>query len=459
MEERILEFVRSLRNRGVPVSTAESIDALSAVEAAGMEDPEVFRASLKAALVKTRKDGAVFDELFPLYFYGLEGSGEVAAPDEELLARLERELQAMAAQNGHNPLLMLLLAGRGGEFESFIRAAAGAVGTSQLVTRMQVGMYTRRIFDSFDWEKMEEDFRELQSRLREAGWTEEELEELERIYQANREALRRQVRRYVEREQARNLDRIPSSERVDRLMLRPLASLDEQELQQMRRAVDVLARKLRNKLSLREKRMRRDKLDVKATLRKNMRYGGVPFHLVLRTKRLEKVELMVLCDVSSSVARVSQFMLQFVYTLQDCLAKVRSFVFVDELGEVTNFFQEEDIERGVRRALTEAGIAYHARSDFGYVFRQFCERYLQDVGFRTYILIIGDARNNYNDPCTWALERMRDRSKGIIWLNPETKPFWDTGDSVMGEYAPHCKEVRVCRTLKDLEDTVSSLLL
>lgn len=459
MEERILEFVRSLRNRGVPVSTAESIDALSAVEAAGMWDPEVFRASLKAALVKTRKDGAVFDELFPLYFYGLEGSGEVASPDEELLARLEEELRAMAAQNGHNPLLMLLLAGRGGEFESFIRAAAGAVGTSQLVTRMQVGMYTRRIFDSFDWERMDEDFRELQSRLREAGWPEEDLEELDRIYQANREALRRQVRRYVEREQARNVDRVPTSERVDRLMLRPLSSLDEQELQQMRRAVDVLARKLRNKLSLREKRMRRDKLDVKATLRRNMRHGGVPFDLVLRTKRLEKVELMVLCDVSSSVARVSQFMLQFVYTLQDCLAKVRSFVFVDELGEVTSFFQEEEIERGVRRALSEAGIAYHARSDFGYVFRQFCEKYLQDVGFRTYILIIGDARNNYNDPCAWALEKMRDRSKGIIWLNPETRPFWDTGDSVMSEYAPYCREVRVCRTLRDLEDTVSSLLV
>ncbi len=459
MEERILEFVRSLRNRGVPVSTAESIDALSAVEAAGMDDPEVFRASLKAALVKTRKDGQVFDELFPLYFYGLEGAGEVASPDARLLARLEEELRSMAAQNGHSPLLMLLLAGRGGEFESFIRAAAGAVGTSQLTTRMQVGMYTRRIFDSFDWERVEEDFRALQARLREAGWSEEELEELERVFQANREALRRQVRRYVEREQARNMDRVPTSERVNRLMLRPLASLDEQELQQMRRAVDVLARKLRNKLSLREKRMRRDKLDVKATLRKNMRYGGVPFDLVLRTRRLEKVELVVLCDVSSSVARVSQFMLQFVYTLQDCLAKVRSFVFVEELGEVTGFFQEEDIQAGERRALTEAGIAYHARSDFGCVFRQFCERYLQDVGFRTYILIIGDARNNYNDPCVWALEKMRDRSKGIIWLNPETRPFWDTGDSVMSEYAPYCREVRVCRTLKDLEDTVSSLLL
>lgn len=459
MEDRILEFVKGLRSRGIPVSTAESMDALNAVATVGLEDPPTFRASLKAALVKSRKDGNVFDELFPLYFYGLEGYGEVAVPERDLRERLEAFLQDAARKNDYHPLLTMLLVGGSGEFESFIRAAAGKVGTSQLVTRMQLGMYTLRIFDQFDWDKMENDFRILLDRLRESGWGDEDLEELTEIFHANREALRRQVRRYVEREQARNVDRLPSSERMDRLMLRPLSSLDEQELQQMRRAVDILARKLRNKLSLREKRMRRDKLDIKATLRQNMRYGGVPFRLVLRSRRLEKAEVMVLCDVSSSVARVSQFMLHFVYSLQDCLAKVRSFVFVDELGEVTDFFREEEIERGIRRALTEAGIAYHARSDFGFVFRQFCEKYLQDVGYRTYILIIGDARNNYNDPCTWALEKMRDRSKGIIWLNPETKPFWDTGDSVMSEYAAYCREVRVCRTLKDLEDTVSSLLL
>ncbi len=459
MEERILEFVKGLRGRGVPVSPAESIDAVRGVAAAGVEDMEVFRAALKSALVKNRKDGAIFDELFPLYFLGLEAAGEAEILSDELLSRLREALRVMATENGHNSLLLMLLTGQDGEMESLIRAAAGEVGTSQLTTRMQVGMYTRRVFDAFDWERMEIDLRDLLERLREDGWPEEDLEELKRVYRANREALRQQVRRYVEREQARNADRVPPAERMERLMLRPLSSLDEQELQQMRRAVDVLARKLRNRLALRERRMRRDKLDIKATLRKNMRHGGVPFDLVLRTKRLEKVELMVLCDVSSSVARVSQFMLQFVYTLQDCLAKVRSFVFVDELGEVTDFFREEEIERGVKRALTEAGIAYHARSDFGYVFRQFCEQYLQDVGFRTYILVIGDARNNYNDPCAWALERMRDRSKGIIWLNPETKPFWDTGDSVMSEYAPYCRDVRVCRNLRDLEDAVSSLLL
>jgi uncharacterized protein with von Willebrand factor type A (vWA) domain len=267
------------------------------------------------------------------------------------------------------------------------------------------------------------------------------------------------VRRYVEREQARNVDRVPSAERVDRLMNRPLSGLDELELQQMRKAVDILARKLRNKMSMREKQIKKGKLDVKATLRRNMQHGGVPFDLVLRKKRIEKAELMVLCDISSSVARVSQFMLQFVYTIQDCLAKVRSFVFVDDLGEVTEFFRDEDIEKGVRRAMSEADISYNVRSDFGEVFRRFCERHLQDVGFRTYIMIIGDARNNYNDPDTWALEKIKERAKGIIWLNPETRPFWDTGDSVMGEYIPYCREARVCRTLRDLEETVSSLLL
>ena len=459
MEERVLDFIAGLRGRGVSVSTAESIDAMGAITVVGLDDPGPFKAALKAAVVKRNKDTPVFEELFPLYFYSLESSGEAESLDDELLARLEEEMRGLKQGEGMNPLLPMLISGRGGEWESMIRMAAGQVGTSQLATRMQVGMYTRRIFDVFDWEEIERELQELLSHLREEGWSEEELQQVEDAFTANRDALRRQVRRYVEREQARNVDKAPSSERVERLMNRPLSGLDEFELQQMRKAVDILARKLRNKINLREKQLKRGKLDVKATLRKNMQHGGVPFELKLKHKRMEKAELMVLCDISSSVARVSQFMLQFVYTIQDCLAKVRSFVFVDDLGEVTDFFRDEDIQKGVRRALSEADISYNARSDFGEVFRSFCEQNLQDVGYRTYIMVIGDARNNFNDPGIRALEKIRDRAKGIIWLNPETKPFWDTGDSVMGEYLPYCKEARVCRTLKDLEDTVSSLLL
>ena len=459
MEARILDFIKGLRGRGVSVSTAESIDALGAVAVVGLDDPALFKAALKTAVVKRNKDTPVFEELFPLYFYGLDSGEDAQALDDELLARLEEQLRGFAQEREMNPLMPLVLSGRGGEWESFIRMAAGDVGTSQLATRMQVGMYTRRIFETFDWDEIARELREFMDHLREEGWSEEELQLVEEAFEANRDALRKQVRRYVEREQARNADKVPSTERVERLMNRPLSGLDEFELQQMRKAVDILAKKLRNKINLREKQLKRGKLDVKATLRKNMQHGGVPFELKLKHKRMEKAELMVLCDISSSVARVSQFMLQFVYTIQDCLAKVRSFVFVDDLGEVTEFFHDEDIQKGVRRALSEADISYNARSDFGEVFRSFCEQNLQDVGYRTYIMVIGDARNNYNDPGIRALESIRDRAKGIIWLNPETKPFWDTGDSVMGEYVPYCKEVRVCRTLKDLEDTVSSLLL
>lgn len=459
MEERILDFIRGLRGRGVSVSTAESIDAMGAAAAIGVEDPQSFRSALKAAVIKRCKDIPTFDELFPLYFFGLESASELAVTDEELLRRLEETMRGFAQGDGADSVLMMLLFSRGGEMESMIREAAGEVGTSQLATRMQMGMYTRRIFEAFDWEEIERRLGEVLDRLRDEGWSEEELRQLEEAFERNRDALRAQVKKYVEREQVRNAARVPGSERVDRLMNRPLSGLDEMELQQMRKAVDIMAKKLRNRVSMRMKRVKKGKLDVKGTLRRNMQHGGVPFELVLKRKRVEKAELMVLCDISSSVARVSQFMLQFVYTVQDCLAKVRSFVFVENLGEVTEFFHDEDIEKGVRRAQTEAGISYNARSDFGGVFAEFCADHLQDVGYRTYIMIIGDARNNYNDPCAWALERMQERAKGIIWLNPETRPFWDTGDSVMGEYAPFCREVRVCRTLKDLEETVSSLLL
>ncbi len=423
MRERVIDFIGGLRGGGVSISPAESIDALKALSEVNFDDPEIFKAALRATLIKREKDGAIFDTLFPLYFYGLADPGQ------------------------------------GGEAETLIAQAAQSVGMAQLVTRQQIGMYTRRIFENFDWKKLEEEMHELLGALKEQGWSEEQLQELAEAFEESKASLRSQVRRYVEREQARRSIGASQSERTKRLMGRPLAELDEQELQLMREAVYQLARRLRNKLSLREKHDRRGRLDVKTTLRRNMQHGGIPFDLVTRHKRKEKVELIVLCDVSSSVARVSQFMLRFVYTIQDCLAKVRSFIFVDEVGEVTEFFREESIEEGVRLALNDAEITYYARSDFGSVFRQFCDDYLQDIGYRTYILIIGDARNNQNDPGAAALEAMAQRARGIIWLNPEPRPFWDTGDSVMEEYIPYLKEARVCRNLEDLEKAITSLLL
>jgi uncharacterized protein with von Willebrand factor type A (vWA) domain len=453
VRERVIDFIGGLRGGGVSISPAESIDALQALSQVDFDHPDIFRAALLATLIKREKDRPVFDTLFPLYFYGLSTSGEDDAVDAETRAAIEQQNPQV------DPMLMMILGGQGGEVETLISRGAQQVGTAQLVTRQQIGMYTRRIFESLDWERLEEELHELLESLKEQGWSEEQLAQLEASFEESKAAFRSQVRRYVEREQARRAGSAYQSERVKRLMSRPLSELDEVELQLMREAVYQLARRLRNKLSLREKHDRRGRLDVKTTLRRNMQHGGIPFDLVTKHKRKEKVELIVLCDVSSSVSRVSQFMLRFVYTIQDCLAKVRSFIFVDEVGEVTEFFREESIEEGVRLALHDADIVYYARSDFGNVFRQFCEDYLQDIGYRTYILIIGDARNNQNDPAAEALEAMARRARGIIWLNPEPRPFWDTGDSVMGDYIPYLKEARVCRNLEDLEKAITSLLL
>ncbi len=459
MEQRVLSFIQGLRARGVAISPAESIDSLGALEQVGWDSREQFRTALKSTLIKRQKDVAVFDELFPLYWQSLGLPERNGALPEEMKQQLEQMLRNGSAPSGDpQDLLAMLLMGETGESESLIQQAAGRGGMSELSSYMQIGMYARRLYSQFDWEAIEAALEDLLKRLQEQGWSEDQAARVRDAFTRGRAAFRERTRQYAARQRARNADTW-RRDRLDDLTLRPLSQLDEAELAQVRELVYQLAKRLRNKLSLRERHAKPGRLDVRATLRRNYQHGGVPFELVQRRRKREKVELMVLCDVSSSVERVSRFMLQFVYTIQDCLAKVRSFVFVDEVGEVTDFFREADVTEGVRLALSAANISYNARSDFGSLFEDFCERYLGDVGYRTYILIIGDARNNRNPACAEALERMAERAKGIIWLNPETEPFWDTGDSVMGEYLPYCKEARVCRNLADLEEAVASLLL
>lgn len=429
------------------------------MEQIGWESRDQFRTALASTLIKRQKDVPIFDELFPLYWQSLAGPESNGALPEEMQQQLQEMLADGGAQHGDpSDLLSMLLMGETGESESLMQQAAGAGGMSEITSYMQIGMYARRIFNQFDWEAVEEALEQLLSRLQEQGWSEEQLEQVRDAFARGRAAFRERTREFAARERARNAESWRRS-RLDDLTRRPLSQLDEAELAQVRELVYQLAKRLRNKLSLRQRHAKPGRLDVRATLRRNYQHGGVPFELVQRRRKREKVELMVLCDVSSSVERVSRFMLQFVYTIQDCLAKVRSFVFVDEMGEVTDFFREADVTEGVRLALSAADISYNARSDFGSLFEDFCDRYLGDVGYRTYILIIGDARNNRNPAHAEALERMAERAKGIIWLNPETGPFWDTGDSVMGEYLPYCKEARVCRNLADLEEAVASLLL
>src|SRR5437870_491243 len=348
MDAKLVEFSNLLRQNGLRVSLAESMDMLRALAVVGLPDRRTVRATLRATMVKRSVDLPIFETLFDLFFSGLaDAIKELTAATASALEMSEEEFQRFLDQ--------------------------------------------------------------LKQRLQEAA-------EKSFYY------------------------------------------LSEEEIRRRQEAVTKLAQRLRNVVSIRRKRARRGKFDSSDTMRKNLQYGGVPFRIIFDRKRKEKPQVMVLCDVSDSVRNVSRFMLQFVYSLQDLYSKVRSFIFVAEVGEITRLFQERDINDAIQAALHGDVINVYAHSDFGRAFKAFHRDFLPAVNKRTTVIILGDGRNNYNLPHDWVLKDVQQRAKQVIWLNPENKMTWGFGDSEMDRYAPYCTLVEECRNLNQLYHVIDRLV-
>jgi uncharacterized protein with von Willebrand factor type A (vWA) domain len=248
--------------------------------------------------------------------------------------------------------------------------------------------------------------------------------------------------------------------RRESLLEKSFYNLTEEEIRKMREVVARLAQRIKNVLSIRRRRLKRGKLDLHTMLRRNAGHGGVPFELIFKQRRKDRPKLVILCDVSSSVANVSRFMLQFMYSLQECFTKIRSFVFVAELGEVTPLFKERDISLAIDKALDGGDtINVYTRSNFGHAFHYFWQNFLAAVDNKTTVLILGDARNNYNDPRAWCLRDIHNKAKDVVWLNPESPSAWGFGDSVMDKYLPYVDLAEECRNLKQLSRIVDRLVL
>jgi uncharacterized protein with von Willebrand factor type A (vWA) domain len=225
----------------------------------------------------------------------------------------------------------------------------------------------------------------------------------------------------------------------------------------MKEAVTGLARRFKNLLSSRRSRAAQGRFDVKRSLRKNLQHGGVPFHIELQRRRREKPEVIILCDISDSVLNAARFMLQFVYSMQDLYTKVRSFVFVSELGEVTHLFSENPIDRAIDMAFKGHVINVYTHSNFGRSFKIFYDRHLSAVTSKTTFLILGDGRNNYNLPNDWVLKEIQRKAKRLIWLNPESRLTWGLGDSEMPRYMSHCDVVEECRNIQQLSRIIDEM--
>jgi uncharacterized protein with von Willebrand factor type A (vWA) domain len=271
--------------------------------------------------------------------------------------------------------------------------------------------------------------------------------------------LEKEVEDLIEREVAKNrflgLRRLEDEDLADRNLFR----LTERDFLAMRPAVDRLAQRLKDRLSLRLKRAQRGRFDVKTTLRKNIGFGGPLPDLRFKNKKPGRPQVVALCDVSRSVRDFSRFMLLFLYTLKEVIARIRSFIFVGDLSEVTGTFQQHDLNEAVSMAAAGYGLIYRFGTDYGGSLTQFAEEHLTAINSRTTVIILGDARNNHLPPRLEALEAVSGRAKKLIWLNPEPRTFWGTGDSVMDLYAPLCTTVAECGTLNQLSMVIEENII
>ena len=468
MQKKIIEFTNLLRKSGIRVSPSEAIDAFLALDDLSLEDREHFRDALRATMVKRSDDIPTYDRLFDLYWSGFydalreELSGAVAGVPgldlDALMERLRELLQDMDVDLSELARAMLALDPN--LLEQQIRDAAEAVGVDRIQNMLQIGFFSRRMLEQMNLEGAGGQLAELMKRLEEAGLDEERLQQLLRLARAVQDAVRGSVRRYVEQELDKQNHDYLERFRREQLQEKSFYSLTEEDIRKMREVVNRLAQKLKNVITTRRKRRRRGKFDLKASMRKNMSHGGVPFELVFKQRRKERPKVVILCDISSSVANVSRFMLQFVYSLQEAFTKIRSFVFVAELGEVTALFHDREMYAAIDEAL-EGGdvINVYTRSNFGYAFHTFWRDHLHTVDSRTTVVVLGDARNNYNDPRTWCLRDIHRKAKNLIWINPEAPGAWGFGDSVMDKYVPYCDVAQECRNLRQLSRLVDRLLL
>ncbi|NNN20461.1 MAG: VWA domain-containing protein, partial [Acidimicrobiales bacterium] len=232
-----------------------------------------------------------------------------------------------------------------------------------------------------------------------------------------------------------------------------------EEMVQLKHAVAPLARKLASRLAMRRRHKRKGPLDWRATMRASLAMGGVPAEPKFKHPRQAKPDIVILSDISGSVASFARFTLQLVYALSGQFSKVRSFVFIDGIDEVTSFFEtSDDVMHALHRINTEADVMWlDGHSDYGHAFTEFLGRWPDAIGARTSVLILGDARNNYHATQSWVLEEIAQKAKHLYWLNPEPKAYWGSGDSVVGEYGSFCDGVHEVRTLRQLEKFVGSL--
>jgi uncharacterized protein with von Willebrand factor type A (vWA) domain len=451
MREELHRFFRAARGAGVRVSPAESIDAMKAVADVGFADRAILRDTLLLTLAKSDEEKQALGQCFDLFFSQPEVREETAPEDTD--ERTDADPTEAKTQPGGpgapvpelGELARMLMSRDRNAIAAAMANAANAAALSDIRYFTQRGIFSTRILEQLGIERLRDDLDAL---------TSANPAEAERL-SAALDALRENVRDVVS--QALLLYAREESENLRHEILRnaPLARLERRQVEQMKALIRAIARRLRERYSKPRKRQRRGHLDIRRTLRRNAAWGGVPFLTSWKRRRRDRPKIVAICDVSGSVAQVSDFFLLLIHSLHEVVDDVRSFAFSGNLIEVSDILDTKSPEAAMSEIMSKVGFG---SSDYGGSFVDFEKGFLRSVTPKTTVIVLGDARTNNLDPRADILRRISERSKRLVWLNPEGRMAWGWGDSEMPRYAAFCSVVRQCATAKQLERAVSDIV-
>ena len=436
------DFIRALRAAEVRVSVAEAMEAHEVTAHLGFADRTLLKDGLSLTLAKTFNEKQRFDDSFELFFARDQFHNITAKPGDATDAPEPQD------STGNDLADMLLNDDREG-LATAMEDAGRAAGVGNIRFRTQINFMARRMVDQMGLAELEHLIAQVARGDMPGG------DALAAELEVQRSRLIEEGRAFVER-QYELYGRFTGQQlREEFLQRTPLAAVDRRDYQRMNTLIRRMARKLASKYRARHKRTRRGHLDVRRTLRVNMAHDATLFETVWKQKRIERPKVVVIVDVSRSVATAAQFLLMFLYNLNEALSDLRSFAFSSSLVAVDDILNTNDLEEAIPKVLDKIGFM---STDYGRALDDLRSEFADTIDRRTTVIILGDARSNYCDPRADVMRWINQRARRVVWLNPEPETFWGTGDSEMRRYRPYCHVAKTCRTIKDLERVVDDIL-
>lgn len=456
MQDRILKFISALRSGGARISLVESSDAVLAVNELGVKDRNTFRISLRATLIKDSEHFEVFEELFPYFFDSpevpqlLHPFGDLTPEEADMLSealqKLKQDLREMIDRLLEGKLLS----------QHELDQVGNLTGLNNTTDLRYREWMAQRMERALLFRQIRKEIQELIDLLSELGMNREKIDQINQMLLENQAALQNQLRQYAGARIADNMSEHVFKNEYQELLDQPISSLSEQELDYLRTEVQRLATALRTRVALRQKKSKNGHLDAKATIRANLKHGNVPIEIRHKDKQ-KKPKIVVICDVSTSMRPYSEFMLSLLHAMQDQITKTHAFAFIDHIEYISQDIQGKTVREAVSMVLNKMP-AGHYNTDLGNSLKNLSDHYMDKIDNRSTFIVVGDGRNNYNDPSIRIFSELSRRSHRTIWLNPESRAIWGTGDSDMPDYAPFCDSILQIRTLSELSAAVDRLL-